>query len=291
MKRALVLGGTGFLGSAFVRRLASADFRVRVPTRRPERAKFLTVLPTVEGIAADIHDAETLAALCAGMDVVANFVGILRGDFSRTHVELPAKIGQAAAAAGVRRLLHVSALGADPAGRSAYQRSKAAGEVALRKAFPEATIFRPSVIFGRGDSFLSLFARLLRFAPIVPLAAADAELQPVWVEDVAAVMTDSLWHSESRGQTYALCGPRRYTLRELVKLAGAYSGHPRPIVPLPDPLAYLQAWLMEIVGGPMTRDNLLSLMTPNVCREVGGLPFGREATPLEAVAPDYLAEI
>jgi NADH dehydrogenase len=293
VKRILLIGGTGFLGEAITRRLASADFSASVltlPTRRPERVRHLTVLPTARIVQADVHDEVTLARLMVGQDVVISLVGILKGNFQRSHAELPGKIGRAAATAGVNRLLHVSALAAAPDAPSDYLRSKAAGEAALKTAFPEATIFQPSVIFGRGDSFLTLFAGLLKLAPIVPLACADARFQPVWVEDVVSAIVTALDRPESRGQTYPLCGPRAYALRELVAYAGRISGHPRPIIGLPLPLAYLQAWAMEFLpNGPMTRDNIRSMSVPSVCPAGCALPFNLPATSLEAVAPDYLA--
>lgn len=290
MRRALLVGGTGFLGGAIASRLAKAGFELTLPARRPERVRHLALLPTARLVAADVHDEATLAELVQGQDAVISLVGILKGNFQRAHAELPGKIARAAAHAGVPRLLHVSALAAAPDAPSAYLRSKAAGEAALRAAFPEATIFQPSVIFGRGDSFLTLFAGLLKTAPFVPLACAEARFQPVWVEDVAAAVAAALDRPESRGQTYPLCGPRAYTLRELVAYAGKTSGHPRPIVGLPLPLSTLQAFLMELLpNGPMTRDNVRSMSVPSICPAGCTLPFGLRPTPLEAVAPSYLA--
>lgn len=293
MKNILLIGGTGFLGSALSRRLcstaANADFCVTLPTRRRDRVKHLTVLPTARVVQADVHDAATLAQLMAGQDAVINLVGVLKGNFQRTHVELPDKIARAAAAAGIPRLIHVSALTATTDAPSDYLRSKGAGEIALKAAFPAATIFQPSVIFGRGDAFLTLFADLLKLAPIVPLACPDARFQPVWIEDVVAAIVASLTNSASHGQTYPLCGPQIYTLRELVAYTGKVSGHPRPILGLPPGLSYLQAWAMEFVpNGPMTRDNVRSMSIPNVCPAGCTLPFGLRATSLEAVAPGYL---
>jgi NADH dehydrogenase len=236
----------------------------------------------------------------AGKDAVINLVGVLKGGngdpygpgFARAHVELPKKIVRATQRSGVRRLLHMSALHADARGPSGYLRSKAAGEAAAFAVAPPVavSVFRPSVIFGRGDSFLSLFAQLQRYFPAVPLACPQARFQPVWVEDVAATFADSLTRRESYGRSYDLCGPRRYTLHELVAYAGKVSGHARPLIGLPDSLAWLQAAAMEFIpGAPLTRDNLRSMQVPSVCDEGCGLPFGRVATPLEAVAPSYLA--
>jgi NADH dehydrogenase len=301
MRNILIIGGTGFLGSAIVRELArrpaSADSCFTLPTRRRERAKHLLVLPTARVVEADVHDPATLAALMAGQDAVISLVGILRGGegepygsgFARAHVELPGKIGAAAKAAGVRRVLHVSALKAAADAPSGYLRSKAAGEAALQQAGLDLSVFRPSVIFGRGDSFLALFARMARIVPCFPLAGAEARFQPVWVEDVAAAVADSLQHPESIGAAYDLCGPRQYRLRQLVAYAAAISGHPRFVIALPAAIAWLQAWAMEFLpNGPLARDNLRSMRVPSVCDSACTLPFGRVATPLEVVAPTYL---
>ena len=301
MKNILIIGGTGFLGSAIVRELArrpaSADFSFTLPTRREAGAKHLTVLPTARVVQCDVHDPATLAQLMAGQDAVISLVGILKGGegdpygkgFARAHVELPRKIAAAAGASGVRRVLHVSALKTSADAPSGYLRSKADGEAALRDAGLDLTIFRPSVIFGRGDSFLTLFARMAAIAPFFPLAGANARFQPVWVEDVAATVADSLLRADSIGAAYDLCGPTQYSLRELVSYAAAVAGHPRFIIGLPEAIAWFQAWAMEFIpNGPMTRDNVRSMRVPSVCEGGCTLPFGRVATALEVVAPTYL---
>ncbi len=234
-----------------------------------------------------------------GQDAVINLVGILQGGigspygagFARAHVELPQKIIAAMQRAGIRRLLHMSALQAAMDAPSGYLRSKAAAETAVCASGLDFTMFRPSVIFGDGDAFLTMFAKLLAIAPVIPLACPDARFQPVWADDVTAAMDEALSRQEAIDQTYDLCGPKQYTLRELVAYAGEISGHRRPIIGLPSGIAYIQALAMEFVpGGPMSRDNYYSMQLPSVCATGCGLPFGRQATALEAVAPGYLRD-
>jgi NADH dehydrogenase len=295
MSDVLILGGSGFVGSHLTRLLVQDCHGVTVPTRRRERARDLTVNPTAWVVEADIHDDATLARLMHGKDVVINLVGMLHGDFKKAHVELPRRVAAAALKAGVPRLLHMSALGAAPDAPSQYLRSKAAGEAAIRSVVDAAgnglnvTIFRPSVIFGDHDSFLNLFGRLQALAPVLPLACPNAQFQPVWVDDVAQAFMASLADGESYGHAYELCGPRVYTLRELVAYAGELTGHRRPIIGLSDHLSYLQALVMEwLPGAPMTRDNYYSMQKPNVCAAGCSFPFGIQPTVLEAIAPGYL---
>jgi len=292
-----VLGGSGFVGSHLVsllaaRTLTTASSRIVVPVRRRQRAKHLLVLPSVEVVEADIHDPATLKALFTGMDAVINLVGILHqrrpGDFQRAHVELPRKILAACAAAGVPRLLHMSALGATANSQSRYQQSKAAGEALVREARGiQATVFRPSVIFGPGDSFLSLFADLLQLAPVVPLAGAAARFQPVYVGDVASAFADALACQETFGQSYDLCGPKVYSLAELLQLTARTLGLKRVVLPLGKTASWWFARLMELKPGQklMTRDNHYAMLTDNVC------PAGCAAQPttLESVI-GYLKE-
>jgi len=262
---------------------------LRIATRRRDRAKHLIVLPTTEVVEANVHDTQMLERLMQGQDAIISMAGILRGDFMRAHAELPRKIAAAAKAVGVRRIVHISSLGAAKDAASAYQRSKAAGEQVLQESGLDVTILRPSVVFGQADNFLNLFAKLQLVTPVFPLACPDAKFQPVWVEDVARTVSACLTHRESIGQVYCLGGPHIYSLRELVRYAGTLAGKPAAIIGLSRQLSYLQALCMDLIpGGPMTRDNFHSMQTPNVCAEQPSLPFGLNATPLEAVAPAYL---
>ena len=299
MPNVLVLGGTGFVGATLceklVQRYGGGSARIVVPSRRPARAKHIQMLPTVELVAADVHDDEQLTRLLRGCDAVVNLVAILHGSdkaFDRVHVQLPRRLAQACAATAVRRVVHVSALGVDAQAPSRYLRSKAAGEAALAAAGLDLTVLRPSVIFGEGDRFLTLFARLQSIFPVVPLACADARFQPVWVDDVALAIVRCLDDRTTIGETVECCGPEVYTLAQLVRIAGRESGHPRPVIGLPASLGRLQATLMEMLPGEplMSRDNLDSMRIASVAS--GNRPglgrLGIRPASVEAIAPLYL---
>ena len=296
-----VLGGSGFVGRHVCHALAAEGFRVRVATRDRERAKEqLILLPTAEVDVVDVHEPAELAAFVRGTDAVVNLVGVLhdgRGTrgFRSAHVELARKTVVACRAGGVGRLLHMSALRAERAAPSAYLRTKGEAEAIVRESGLAWTVFRPSVIFGRGDGFLNLFARLLRLAPVLPLACPGARFQPVFVEDVAAAFVKSLADLGSVGKSHDLCGPRVYTLRELVEFVGVVTGRRRPIIGLGDSLSYLQAFSMElfplrqVLGALdmlMTRDNYYSMQVDSVC--ACDFPFGIVPAALEAMAPSWL---
>lgn len=296
----LVLGGTGFVGRALCEALSRPEHangpRLLVPSRRPAHGQLLRMLPRVDLIEADVHDDAALAGLVAGASAVVNLVAILHGNddaFERVHVALPRRLAAACQAAGVRRVIHVSAIGATPDAPSRYLRSKARGEAALREAGLDLTVLRPSVIFGAADRLLNLFATLQRFTPVVPLAGASARFQPVWVGDVAEALAHCMEQPDTVGRTFECTGPEEMTLADLVRAAGRYAGHERPVLPLPDALARLQALLMEWAPGEplMSRDNLDSMRVPNIATPgVPGLAaLGITASPLSAVAPGYLA--
>jgi uncharacterized protein YbjT (DUF2867 family) len=290
----LVLGGSGFVGRHLVARLAAAGRRVIVPTRQRERAKHLILLPTVDVVEVDIHDEAMLVRLAWRASVVVNLIGILnerhRGEFDRVHVELARKLVAACATAGASRLLHMSAQNADPKGPSRYLRTKGEAEAIVAGSGLDWTIFRPSVIFGREDSFLNLFAKLERMLPVVPLGSPNARFQPVFVGDVARAFDAVIGDDTAHRQRYSLCGPKVYSLRELVAYVGELTGHKRPILPLGRGLSQLQARVLEWLPGPlMSRDNLASMERDNVCDGSPFAAFGFSPAALEAVAPAYLA--
>jgi len=290
-----IIGGSGFVGRHICHRLAAEGYRVRVASRDRERAKDdLIFLPTVEVESVNVHDPQELEAFVRGADAVMNLVGVLHeragsGSFQAAHVELAGKVVVACRNSGVSRLLHMSALQANPSGPSRYLRSKGEAEAIVRDSGLAWSIFRPSVVFGKGDNFLSLFAELLHVLPVVFLACPDARFQPVFVEDVATAFARSLADPASVGKSYDLCGPKVYRLRDLIRIVGDVTGHRRPIIGLNNTLSYWQAFAMEWMPVKlMTRDNFRSMQVPNVCD--CAFPFGVDPTPLEAIAPAYLAQ-
>lgn len=297
----LVLGATGFVGQSVCEKLVERSAggggggRIRIATRRVARARHLQLLPTAEIAEGDVHDEAALARMLRDTEAVINLVAILHGsetEFERVHARFPDRLAAACVRAGVRRVVHVSALGAAADAPSRYLRSKARGEAALGAADLDLTVLRPSVVFGERDRFLNLFASLQSVFPVMPLAGAGARFQPVWVEDLARAVVRSLDDRSTIAMTIECCGPRQYTLQQLVEAAGTWSGSRRPVFALPAPLGRLQAWLMEWAPGRtfMSRDNLDSMRSASVAS--GKLPgldrLGIEATPLESVAPRYL---
>lgn len=291
-----LLGGTGFVGSHLAAALYKQGYRLRIATRSMHRSKHLLVLPGADLRVADIHDPAQLASLCEGMDAVINLTGILhekkKGDFERSHVALPAKVVAACRATGVKRLLHMSAIGASEQGLSQYQQSKGRGEMTVRAAQSDTlqvTVFRPSVIYGQGDNFLHLFAELLKWSPVLPLGSPEAKIQPIAVGDVVRAFAASLENSATFGETYELCGPKVYTLLELVEYVKATLGLTRWVYPLGDIMSWAQAFALELAPVKMlTRDNYLTLKTPAVCECPFPAVFGFQPLPLEIEAPNSL---
>ena len=295
IKTICVLGGSGFVGSHICAALAARGYHVRVATRNRERAKQLILLPTVEVVVAEIHDQAELARVMQGCDAVINLVGVLhngRGhaSFHEAHVELAKKVIAACREAGIRRLLHMSALNAATTAPSEYLKTKGEAETVVRNSGLDTTIFRPSVVFGPEDSFLNLFAFLQKFFPMVFLGSANARFQPVYVGDVAAAFVASLERLDSHAASYDLCGPRVYTLRELVEYTGRVTRHERPVIALGDRLSYLQAYTLELVPFVklLTRDNYWSMKIDNVSNNE--FPFGIKPGALEALAPAWLVQ-
>lgn len=313
MKNILMLGGTGFVGASVCEQLVRQGCNVTVLTRRSASARHLQHLPLVTVLEANAHDDAALTRAVQGHDAAINLVGILHGTetaFHRAHVSLPQSLATACLAAGVKQLLHVSALGADArnpqSAPSLYLRSKGEGEAALRRATVQTgltvTVLRPSVIFGAEDQFLNVFARLQKHCPVVLLAGAHARFQPVWVEDVATALVRCLQRGVGEpfsGKVPPLleaCGPNVYTLAELVRLAaqlsGVNEGRGRPVVALPDAMGRLLALLMELAPGTplMSRDNLDSMRVDNVSTGLvpGLAALGITAAALKPIAADYL---
>jgi NADH dehydrogenase len=295
-----VFGGTGFVGHSLVAQLVNAGHSVVVPVRDREKAKQLAMQPAVRVEPYNSERDDELARAMAGSDAVINLVGILherkRGDFERVHVELTKRIVHTYSATGGQRFIQMSALGAGDDAPSSYQRSRAAAEKAVRESSLNWTIFAPSVIFGSGDSFVSMFANVLKLLPpFVPLIIprAGTQFQPVWVDDVARAMVASVSNASSFGQRYELVGPKRYTLREVVKHAGARLGRKPAVVSTPPPFGFLQALAMEFVpGGPlMSRDNWRSMEIDNV----SDAPWPTFALPapaaLETITPTYIGDV
>lgn len=294
IRTACVLGASGFVGRAACARLAGDGVDLRVLTRTRARANPLLVLPSIDVRVANPQDEDSLTRVFEGMDAVVNLVGILHegggATFEAVHAELPRKVANACRAAGVRRLVHMSALGASETAPSAYLRSKARGEAAARNGGDglEVVMLRPSVVFGEEDRSLNLFARLHAYFPAIPLAAAEAKLQPVWVEDVARALSHAVRHGPA-GKAYALCGPHVYSLRDLVATMGRLAGRERPVLALPHWAGALQAAVLgHLPGKLITSDNLRSLSVPNTCEGPWPAELGFQPAALEVVAPTYL---
>lgn len=296
--RIAVLGGTGFIGRSLCERLVAEGHDVRILARRRERHRELLVLPTAQVVDADIHNPVVLKREFQDMHVVINLVGILnetrQASFERVHVELPAKTVQACRQTGVPRLLHMSALHADPQAPSEYLRSKGRGEKIVQEAENSklhVTIFRPSVIFGVRDSFTNRFVNLLEKVPFVfPLACPKARMQPVHVADVVEAFVRSLELHASFGQRYDLCGPRAYSLREIVTLLMEWRGLRRHVLPLNDFLSRMQAAVMQFAPGkPFTLDNYRSLQVESTCDVPFPSLFGITPAAFEAVVPAYIS--
>jgi uncharacterized protein YbjT (DUF2867 family) len=297
--RAAVLGGSGFVGRYIVSRLAQRGALIVVGCRRAEEAKFLQPMGGVGQIATvnvGLGDAEVLLAFLAGNEVLVNCVGILRESGSQTfelvHHTGPARLARLAREAGIGRLIHISAIGADSRSSSAYARTKAAGERAVGDAFPTATILRPSVVFGPEDQFFNRFAALATISPALPLiGGGDTRFQPVYVGDVADAAIACLDDPATVGRTYELGGPKIYALRELIELLLGEIRRKRRFIDLPFGLARTLARLMAVLPNPpLTPDQVELLRSDNIVNPtaLGFADLGIAPTGVEAVLPTYL---
>jgi uncharacterized protein YbjT (DUF2867 family) len=297
--RVTVLGASGFIGRSIVKRLAAQGAVIAAVSRHASEARFLRPMGDVGQVTlidADINDDAALAAVLAGADAAVNAVGILfeRGKqrFEALHHRLPARLGALAKKDGVRRLVHISAIGADSNSPAAYGRSKAAGEEALRAAFPEATILRPSIVFGPDDSFFNRFAALARVLPALPLIGGGmTRFQPVYVGDVAAATLAGLMREDAMGRVFELGGPEVFTFRELMELLLREINRKRLLLPIPFVMAMLEALVLELLPQPLlTRDQVRMLRRDNVVSPsaLGLGTLGITPTAVELVVPYYL---
>jgi len=297
-KVATVFGGSGFIGRYVVKRLAAQGHIVRVAVRDTEAALFLKPMGVVGQIVplyADLARHDDVARAVEAAEMVVNLVGILAenrpGDFQRVHAEGAGAIARAATTAGTGRLVHISALGADAASPSQYAKSKAAGEEAVRAAFPGAVILRPSVVFGAEDRFFNRFAALAQFLPFMPVISGKTRMQPVYVADVADAVMAALEHAGATGKTFDLGGPHIFTFRQILQYVLRETARHRMLVEIPPGLARLQATLAErLPGKPFTRDQLLLLACDNVASDAspGLADLGITPTPVALVVPQYL---
>lgn len=300
MTNVTVFGASGFIGRHLVQRLARRGMRVKAAVRRPQRALFLAPMGDVGQVVPvgiDIRDEASVASAIAGADMVVNLVGLLyesagNGRFQDVHVTSAARVARLAQQAGVQRLIHMSALGADRNSNAAYARTKGEGEEAVRAAFSGATIIRPSIVFGPEDDFFNRFATMAQFAPALPLIGGGAtRFQPVYVGDVADAMVACLSNPATAGQTYELAGPRVYSFAEIMRLVLTVTGRKRPLVSLPFCFAELIGTFANLAPGKpqLTRDQVRLLRHDNVASDKPGLKeLGIEPTACEVILPTYL---
>ena len=300
MANVTVFGASGFIGRHLVQRLARRGMRVKAAVRHPQRAQFLVPMGDVGQVVpvgTDITDDASVAAAIAGADAVVNLVGILyqrgRRSFKAIHVEGAERVALTASRAGIQRLVHISAIGADANSPSVYARTKALGEGAVRSALPSATVMRPSIVFGPEDDFFNRFASMARFAPALPLfGGGTTRYQPAYVGDVADAIVNGLTEPGTEGQTYVLAGPRIYTFAELMELVLAVTERKRLLLKLPFWMADIMGTFAGLVPGrpPLTRDQAKLLRIDNL--PAPGMPgfaeLGIEPTAPEVILPTYL---
>ncbi len=295
--RICILGGSGFVGRRVCGKLSKLGHLLTIPTRHAAEVRKLAVLPNAHGVIADVHDPEQLSALLKDHDVAINLIGILAesgkssGSFQGAHVELARKLVEACKTAKVPRLIQMSSLKAAADAPSKYLRTKAEAEALIRESSADIdwTILQPSVIFGSEDQFTNRFAGLLKM-PVFPLARPNARFGPVFVDDVAKAVVAVLANPGTAGKTLQLCGPKIYSLRELIGYIRKTTRTPGVTIGLPDPLARLQARIFERLPGKLfTMDQYRSLTVNSICDKNGFQELGIKPRSLESIAPTYLA--
>jgi uncharacterized protein YbjT (DUF2867 family) len=290
-----VLGGAGFVGSYLVAKLDRAGYQVKVLSRRREAAKHMILLPNVQVVTCDISDNHALKDALKGSDAVINLVGILhengKNSFEKIHHQLPRRVAQLCDELGINRLIHMSALQANKNAPSVYLKSKATGEMAVIEFSKklDITIFKPSVIFGRGDRFLNMFANLVKYLPVIALAKPGAKFQPIWVEDVAQCFVNALENTDTYGKSYELGGPQIVTLKQLVQKVMDILGKQRPIIGLNNTLSIAQGFMLELMPIKlMTRDNIRSMQVDSITAQPIAAELGITPAALDVVVPEYL---
>ncbi len=299
-----IFGGSGFVGRYIARRMAKEGWRVRVAVRNVNEAMFVRpygVVGQVEPVFCNIRDDASVAAVTEGADAVVNCVGVLdevgKNTFSAVQTEGATRIARIAAAHGVKRMVHISAIGADAEADSAYAKTKAAGEAGVLEHMPGAMILRPSIVFGPEDQFFNRFAGMSRMGPVLPIIGADTRFQPVFVDDIAAAAVKGVL-GDAAGGIYELGGPDVHTFRELMQLMLSVVHRRRLIVNTPFWMARLMAGVFDVVRtlslglikGPVTKDQVINLAVDNVVSEDarGFDALGMQPTAMEPVLPDYL---
>ena len=289
-----VFGGGGFIGRYVCEELFEQDVRVRVASRDPKSAYFLQPLATVGQwgrVHADVTDARSVRSAVEASTAVINLVGILKGDFRSVHVTGARNIAEAARDVGAQALVHISAIGADRNSEAEYGRTKGEGELAVREVYPNATIIRPSLVFGPEDNLTNRLAALSRL-PVLPVVAAERRFKPVYVEDVAkAIALAALDPRNHGGKTYEIAGPQIMTMEDIYAVSARSAGREPELLDLPNFASAFLSWFGFLPGAPLTRDQWKMLQRDNVPakRSKGLEAFGIEPTALEAVAPEWLA--
>lgn len=296
-----VFGGTGFLGKNLICALAKTGAQIQVPTRNPDNALALKpygAVGQITGVPFNIHSDDQLSAIVKQSDIVINLIGILyekgKNSFKALHHEFPRRLGEQAKAHNVKRLIHISAIGANSESTCQYQRTKGLGEYAIQTGFSETSILRPSIMFGPGDSFFNLFARMSLVSPFLPLiGGGKTKFQPVYVQDVVAAIMHCLATKNTGGNIYELGGPHVYSFKELLQITMRETHRDRAFMPLPMGLAKFKAFFLQYLPKPpLTPDQVEALKSDNIVdkKALGFKDLGLEPVALEVIVPDYLVQ-